>query len=223
MVTGESGTARELVAQAIHQESPRRAGPSVSVNAEPFRDPDGVRALRHVKGAFTGRSPTRSACSPQRRKPVLDEVTEVPQSVQVKLLRAIQEGDSPRRRHARRQGRRAADRRVQSRRGQGGRRRDSSRGPFYRLNVIPINLPLLRERCEDIRPRALRPKISSELGKSVKAVSPEALRSSRAIVGPAISASSKRDRAGAGLERRHPRGRRARLTCISRVPRRSSR
>ena len=181
MVTGESGTGKELVAQAIHQESPRRAGPFVSVNCGAIPETLMESELfGHVKGAFTGAvANTVGLFSAANGGSLfLDEVTEVPQSVQVKLLRAIQE------REIRRVGDTrdvkvdvrliaASNRDVAKAVADGILREDL----FYRLNVIPINLPPLRERREDIPLLAAHfvRKISHELGKSVKGVSPEAL------------------------------------------------
>jgi two-component system response regulator PilR (NtrC family) len=180
MVTGESGTGKELVAQAIHQESPRRAGPFVSVNCGAIPETLMESELfGHVKGAFTGAvANTVGLFSAANGGSLfLDEVTEVPQSVQVKLLRAIQE------REIRRVGDTrdvkvdvrliaASNRDVAKAVADGILREDL----FYRLNVIPINLPPLRERREDIPLLAAHfvRKISHELGKSVKGVSPEA-------------------------------------------------
>jgi DNA-binding NtrC family response regulator len=181
MVTGESGTGKELVAQAIHQESPRRAGPFVSVNCGAIPETLMESELfGHVKGAFTGAvANTVGLFSAANGGSLfLDEVTEVPQSVQVKLLRAIQE------REIRRVGDTrdvkvdvrliaASNRDVAKAVADGILREDL----FYRLNVIPIHLPPLRERREDISLLAAHfvRKISAELGKSVKGVSPEAL------------------------------------------------
>jgi transcriptional regulator with PAS, ATPase and Fis domain len=181
MVTGESGTGKELVAQAIHQESPRRAGPFVSVNCGAIPETLMESELfGHVKGAFTGAvANTVGLFSAANGGSLfLDEVTEVPQSVQVKLLRAIQE------REIRRVGDTrdvkvdvrliaASNRDVAKAVADGILREDL----FYRLNVIPIHLPPLRERRDDIPLLAEHfvRKISAELGKSVKGVSPEAL------------------------------------------------
>jgi transcriptional regulator with PAS, ATPase and Fis domain len=181
MVTGESGTGKELVAQAIHQESPRRAGPFVSVNCGAIPETLMESELfGHVKGAFTGAvANTVGLFSAANGGSLfLDEVTEVPQSVQVKLLRAIQE------REIRRVGDTrdikvdvrliaASNRDVAKAVADGILREDL----FYRLNVIPIHLPPLRERREDIPLLAAHfvRKISAELGKSVKGVTPEAL------------------------------------------------
>jgi len=181
MVTGESGTGKELVAQAIHQESPRRAGPFVSVNCGAIPETLMESELfGHMKGAFTGAvANTVGLFSAANGGSLfLDEVTEVPQSVQVKLLRAIQE------REIRRVGDTrdikvdvrliaASNRDVAKAVADGILREDL----FYRLNVIPINLPPLRDRREDISLLAAHfvRKISAELGKSVKGVSAEAL------------------------------------------------
>jgi transcriptional regulator with PAS, ATPase and Fis domain len=181
MVTGESGTGKELVARAIHQESPRRAGPFISVNCGAIPETLMESELfGHVKGAFTGAvANTVGLFSAANGGSLfLDEVTEVPQSVQVKLLRAIQE------REIRRVGETrdikvdvrliaASNRDVSKAVADGILREDL----FYRLNVIPIHLPPLRERRDDIPLLAEHfvRKISAELGKSVKGVSPEAL------------------------------------------------
>ncbi len=181
MVTGESGTGKELVAQAIHQESPRRSGPFVSVNCGAIPETLMESELfGHVKGAFTGAvaSTVGLFSAAHGGSLFLDEVTEVPQSVQVKLLRVIQE------REIRRVGDTrdvkvdvrliaASNRDVVKAVADGVLREDL----FYRLNVIPIQLPPLRDRREDIPLLAAHfvRKIAAELGKSVKGVSPEAL------------------------------------------------
>jgi two-component system, NtrC family, response regulator PilR len=181
MVTGESGTGKELVARAIHQESPRRSGPFVSVNCGAIPETLMESELfGHVKGAFTGAvANTVGLFSAANGGTLfLDEVTEVPQSVQVKLLRAIQE------REIRRVGDTkdvkvdvrliaASNRDVARAVADGVLREDL----FYRLNVIPIQLPPLRDRRDDIPLLAQHfvQKISGELGKAVKGVSPEAL------------------------------------------------
>ena len=181
MVTGESGTGKELVAQAIHQESPRRSGPFVSVNCGAIPETLMESELfGHVKGAFTGAVANTVGLffAANGGTLFLDEVTEVPQSVQVKLLRVIQE------REIRRVGDTrdmkvdvrliaASNRDVAKAVADGILREDL----FYRLNVIPIQLPPLRERRDDISLLAEHfvRKISAELGKVVRGVSPEAL------------------------------------------------
>src|SRR5213594_2859747 len=94
LVTGESGTDKELVARAIHDESPRRNGPFVSVNCGAIPETLMESELfGHAKGAFTGAvADTVGLFSAAAGGTLfLDEITEVPPSVQVKLLRAIQE------------------------------------------------------------------------------------------------------------------------------------
>src|SRR5881397_4054275 len=178
MVTGESGTGKELVAQAIHQESPRRAGPFVSVNCGAIPETLMESELfGHVKGAFTGAVANTVGlfAAANGGSLFLDEVTE---SVQVKLLRAIQE------REIRRVGDTrdikvdvrliaASNRDVAKAVADGVLREDL----FYRLNVIPIHLPPLRERREDIPLLVAHfvRRLSAELGRPVRSVTPEAL------------------------------------------------
>jgi two-component system response regulator PilR (NtrC family) len=181
MITGESGTGKELVAHAIHQEGPRRDGPFVSVNCGAI--PEGLmesELFGHVKGAFTGavaNAPGLFAAA-EGGTLFLDEITEVPVAVQVKLLRAIQE------REVRRVGDTrdvkvdvrliAASNRDLGRAVAEGRLREDL---FYRLNVIPIHLPPLRERREDIPLLAAHfiEKVSRALGRAPKPITPEAM------------------------------------------------
>jgi two-component system response regulator PilR (NtrC family) len=181
MITGETGTGKELVAQAIHNESPRRDRPFVSVNCGAI--PEGLmesELFGHVKGAFTGAvSDTRGLFAAADAGTLfLDEITEVPQSVQVKLLRAIQE------RTVRRVGDTrdirvdvrliaASNRDINRAVAEGVLREDL----FYRLNVIPIHLPPLRDRREDIALLIAHfiQKIARETAKDVRGIAPEAL------------------------------------------------
>src|SRR6059036_424944 len=154
MVTGESGTGKELVAQAIHQESPRRTGPFVSVNCGAIPETLMESELfGHVKGAFTGAVASTEGlfAAAGGGTLFLDEITEIPHSVQVKLLRATQE------REVRRVGDTrdvkvdvrliaASNRDLSKAMADGVLREDL----YYRLNVIPIHMPPLRERLEDI-------------------------------------------------------------------------
>jgi two-component system, NtrC family, response regulator PilR len=181
MITGESGTGKELVAQAIHHQSSRRDRPFVSVNCGAI--PEGLiesELFGHVKGAFTGAIANKLGlfATADGGSLFLDEITEVPQALQVKLLRAIQE------REIRRVGETrdakvdvrliaASNRDLEAAVRDGVLREDL----FYRLNVIPIHLPPLRERREDI-PLLVDhfiQKFSRELKKEVRRVSPEAL------------------------------------------------
>jgi two-component system response regulator PilR (NtrC family) len=181
MITGESGTGKELVAQAIHAASSRRDGPFVSVNCGAV--PEGLMEAElfgHVKGAFTGAVASSEGlfASANGGTLFLDEITEIPTSLQVKLLRAIQE----------RQVRRIGDLRdvAIDVRLIAASNRDLARAVadgvlredlFYRLNVIPIHLPPLRERRDDI-PFLIAhfiEKVSAAQGKPVRTVTPEAL------------------------------------------------
>ena len=181
LVTGESGTGKELVARAVHAESPRRNGPFVSVNCGAIPETLMESELfGHVKGAFTGAVAGTVGLFPAANGGTLflDEVTEVPPSLQVKLLRVIQE------REIRRVGDTkdvkvdvrliAASNRDVAKAVQDGILREDL---FYRLNVIPIHIPPLRERREDI-PLLVAHFIkhrSAELGQSVRTVTPAAL------------------------------------------------
>jgi len=181
MITGETGTGKELVAQAIHHESPRARGPFVSVNCGAI--PEGVmesELFGHVKGSFTGAvSDTRGLFAAADGGTLfLDEITEIAPSVQVKLLRAIQE------RSIRRVGETrdvrvdvrliaASNRDVAGAVTDGALREDL----FYRLNVIPIHLPPLRDRRDDI-PLLVHhflQKLARDTGKDIRGISPEAL------------------------------------------------
>jgi two-component system response regulator PilR (NtrC family) len=181
MITGESGTGKELVARAVHQESSRRNGPFVSVNCGAIPETLMESELfGHVKGAFTGavQSTEGLFSAADGGTLFLDEITEIPQSVQVKLLRVIQE----------REIRRVGDTRdikvdvrliAASNRDLGKAVADSvlREDLYYRLNVIPVHLPPLRERTEDIPLLVSHfiSRITKDVGKTVRGISPEAL------------------------------------------------
>ena len=181
MITGESGTGKELVARAVHLESARRAGPFVSVNCGAIPETLMESELfGHVKGAFTGAVASTAGlfAAADGGTLFLDEITEIPQTVQVKLLRATQE------REIRRVGDTrdvkvdvrliaASNRDLTKAVADGVLREDL----YYRLNVIPIHMPPLRERIEDIPLLVAHfvARITKDVGKSVQAISPESL------------------------------------------------
>ncbi|MCL6650218.1 MAG: sigma-54 dependent transcriptional regulator, partial [Chloroflexi bacterium] len=181
MITGESGTGKELVAHAIHQEGPRRDGPFVSVNCGAIPETLMESELfGHVKGAFTGAVASTPGlfAAADGGTLFLDEITEISVSVQVKLLRAVQQrairrvGDT---RDIRVDVRliAASNRDLARAVAEGALREDL----FYRLNVIPIHLPPLRERREDIPLLVAHfiDKVSHTLGRMPKPVTPEAM------------------------------------------------
>src|SRR5919106_6972657 len=181
MVTGESGTGKELVARAIHQTSGRQAGPFISVNCGAVTESLMESELfGHLKGAFTGAVSASEGlfAAADGGTLFLDEITEIAPSLQVKLLRAIQE----------RQIRRVGDVRdiAVDVRLVAASNRDLGRAVaegvlredlFYRLNVIPIHLPPLRDRHEDIPMLVAHfiKKLSREIGRPVRGVTPEAM------------------------------------------------
>ena len=181
MITGESGTGKELVARAVHLESARRSGPFVSVNCGAIPETLMESELfGHVKGAFTGAVASTEGlfAAAGGGTLFLDEITEIPHSVQVKLLRATQE------REVRRVGDTrdvkvdvrliaASNRDLSKAMADGVLREDL----YYRLNVIPIHMPPLRERLDDIPLLVSHfiARITKDVGKSVKGISPDAL------------------------------------------------
>ena len=181
MITGESGTGKELVAQALHWESSRRGGPFVSVNCGAVPETLMESELfGHVKGAFTGAVASTEGlfAAAAGGTLFLDEITEIPQTVQVKLLRAIQE----------RQIRRVGDTKdvkvdvrlvAASNRDPGKAVADGvlREDLFYRLNVIPIHLPPLRDRREDIPLLVAHfiTKLAREVGRPARGATPDAV------------------------------------------------
>ncbi len=159
LVTGESGTGKELVAHLIHAESPFSAGPFVPVHCGAI--PETLlesELFGHARGSFTGAMRDRPGLFEAAAGGTLflDEIGEVPASVQMKLLRALQE------REVRRVGENnsrtvntrivAATNRDLAGEVEAGRFR---RDLFYRLRVIEVHVPALRDRPEDILPLAL--------------------------------------------------------------------
>jgi len=155
LVTGESGTGKELIAKAIHFRSRRAEKPFVAVNCAAI--PEGLlesELFGHMKGAFTGAVTTRSGKFDQadRGTIFLDEIGDMSPKLQVKVLRALQERviqpvGSSKNREVDIRVIAATNQNLEDAVAQGRFREDL----FYRLNVIPIHLPALRERKEDIR------------------------------------------------------------------------
>ena len=181
MITGESGTGKELVAKAVHAISPRRDAPFVSINCGAM--PENLlesELFGHMKGAFTDAHQTKKGLfeAAHRGTLLLDEVGETLLSLQVKLLRVLQE------KKIRRVGGTdeidvdvrvvAATNRPLDRLVQEGRFREDL---FYRLNVIPIQVPALRERREDVPLLAnhFLERFGREMGKPLAKISSEAM------------------------------------------------
>jgi transcriptional regulator with PAS, ATPase and Fis domain len=154
LITGETGTGKELIARAIHKRSQRSAKAFVSVNCAAIpRDLIASELFGHEKGAFTGATQRRLGRfeSAEGGTIFLDEVGELPAETQVALLRVLQEreyqrvgGNEPLAADVRVVT--ATNRNLQSAIAEGRFREDL----FYRLNVFPIEVPALRERKEDI-------------------------------------------------------------------------
>jgi two-component system NtrC family response regulator/two-component system response regulator HydG len=181
LLQGESGTGKELVAKALHSLSPRRDATFVSVNCAAM--PEALlesELFGHMRGAFTDAHQTKKGLfeTAHRGTLLLDEVGEMPLPMQAKLLRVLQE------KRVRRVGandevdvdvrvvaatNRSLEALVQERRF----REDL----FYRLNVIPIVVPPLRQRREDIPLLAAHflGRFSREMGKTISKISEEAM------------------------------------------------
>ncbi len=182
LITGESGTGKELVAKAIHFNSDRSASPFVAVNCGAI--PENLlesELFGHMKGSFTDAVRTKKGLFEEADGGtlLLDEIGELPLSLQVKLLRVLQDGEIRRigdSRSIKIDLRIVAatvkdlDKAVKE-----GHFRDDL---FYRLNVLPVRIPPLRERKEDI-PLLVDhfiAKINDNLGKTVRGVTPDALK-----------------------------------------------
>ncbi len=182
LITGESGTGKELTARAIHRESGREEMPFVAINCGAI--PETLiesELFGYEKGAFTGAATRKKGLAELAEGGTLflDEITELPLSVQVKLLRFVQE------KTFKRVGGvtdidvdirfiTASNRDINKEVSSGNFREDL----FYRLNVINIKLPTLRERKEDlpVLVNHFIAKYSKSSGRKVKAISEDAMR-----------------------------------------------
>jgi transcriptional regulator with PAS, ATPase and Fis domain len=159
LITGESGTGKELFAQGIHQASPRKHFPFVRINCSAIpRDLFESELFGYEKGAFTGAGQSGKPGKIElahRGTLFLDEIGDLPPEMQPKLLRVLEEKEFERvggtktiktdfRLLA------STNQNLEKMMGEGRFRKDL----FYRLNVLPLNIPALRERREDIIPLA---------------------------------------------------------------------
>lgn len=181
LITGETGTGKELIAKEIHRRSNREGGPFITINCGAI--PENLiesELFGHVKGAFTGAIASRAGKFQAADKGTLflDEIGELPLNLQVKLLRALQErvvyrvGDSkPEKVDIRVV---AATNRNLDEETRAGRFREDL---YYRLNVVNIWLPPLRDRGDDVLiiAKALLTKYADEMKSPVRGFSPAAL------------------------------------------------
>ena len=181
LITGESGTGKELVARALHSRSSRKAAPFIQVNCGAI--PENLfesELFGHERGAFTGAVTAR----PGRFELAdggtlfLDEVGELPRDMQVKLLRALQDRTFERVGGVRSQ---QVDVRLVAATNRNlekaVRSSDFREDLYYRLNVVPIHLPPLRARADDI-PLLVDhfiARFNTRLGREVAGVTPEAM------------------------------------------------
>ncbi|MGA2642758.1 MAG: sigma-54 dependent transcriptional regulator [Spirochaetia bacterium] len=181
LIQGESGTGKELVARAIHFRGARAARPFIAINCAAL--PEALlesELFGYAKGAFTGAAAERKGLFEEADGGtlLLDEIADMPLLLQGKLLRVLQEGEI--RRVGSTTVRRvdvrilaSTNRRLPDLIHEGKFREDL----FYRLNVIPIEIPPLRDRPEDIIPlcRHFLTVYGRKIGRSPQSLSPEAL------------------------------------------------
>ena len=182
LITGESGTGKELVARAIHEHSTRSKNPFITINCGAF--PETLlesELFGYVKGAFTGANENRRGLFQAAHGGTLfmDEIGNMSVTMQVKLYRVLQEGkvrpigsteesDVDVRVIA------ATNKKLEEEIAEGRFREDL----YYRLSVIPIHLPPLRERREDtpLLTREFLERFSKSMNKQIDAIEPEAMR-----------------------------------------------
>ncbi len=182
LITGESGTGKELIARLVHQLSPRNAQPFAAINCGAI--PENLlesELFGHEKGAFTGATTTRKGKfeAGNHGTIFLDEIGELPSSLQVKLLRFLQNhviervgGSAPIALNVRMLA--ATNRDLEKEIAQGRFREDL----YYRLNVIQIHVPPLRRRGEDLDLLAQHflKTFAAEYQKQLRGFSPQALK-----------------------------------------------
>jgi len=181
LVTGESGTGKEVIARTIHEQSPLSAGPFVAINIGGV--PENLlesELFGYEKGAFTGAVSRKTGMFELASGGTLflDEIGEMPSSLQVKILRVLQErtitrlgGTQPIPINARIVC--ATNRNLEDMVREGSFREDL----FYRLNVVRIHVPPLRERKEDIPLLVswILKKVNSRMGRQFTGLTPEAM------------------------------------------------
>jgi two-component system repressor protein LuxO len=189
-ITGESGTGKELAAEAVHRASPRRAKPFIALNCGAIpRDLLESEIFGHVKGAFTGATETRlgAAKLADGGTLFLDEIGEMPLDMQVKLLRFVQTGAFQPVGGSRTE---RVDVRIVSATNrdalaevEAGRFREDL---YYRLYVVPVEMPALRDRGEDVLliARHFLASFAQEEGKRFRGFAPEAEQALRAYGWP---------------------------------------
>src|SRR5512145_749318 len=182
LITGESGSGKELVARALHKHSPRADGPFVAINTAAIpKDLLESELFGHERGAFTGAQTQRRGRFEQSDGGTLflDEIGDMPFDLQTRLLRVLSDGQfyrvgghQPLKSNVRVIA--ATHQDLEARVRQGTFREDL----FHRLNVIRLRLPPLRERREDIPmlTRAFLQKSAKELGVDAKRITDEALQ-----------------------------------------------
>ena len=181
LITGESGSGKELVANALHKHSPRASGPFVAINTAAIpKDLLESELFGHERGAFTGAQTTRRGRFEQADGGTLflDEIGDMPFDLQTRLLRVLSDGQfyrvgghSPMKSNVRVIA--ATHQNLEDRVKLGAFREDL----FHRLNVIRLRLPALRERNEDVPAltRFFLQKSAKELGVEAKRITDEAL------------------------------------------------
>src|SRR4249919_66841 len=182
LITGESGSGKELVANALHKHSPRASGPFVAINTAAIpKDLLESELFGHERGAFTGAQTTRRGRFEQAEGGTLflDEIGDMPSDLQVRLLRVLADGEyyrvgghAPQKSNVRVIA--ATHQNLEDRVRRGLFREDL----LHRLDVVRVRLPPLRERPEDIAPlvRHFLQKSAGDLAVEPKIISDDALK-----------------------------------------------